>query len=198
MFTGIIECQGTVEDVEVQESNKIFTIQSAISKELKVDQSVSHDGVCLTVVEMSGSWHKVCAVQETLDRTSLNTWAPGNEINLERCVPMGGRLDGHMVQGHVDALGKCTYVKDLNGSWDFGFSFDKSFAPLLVKKGSISINGVSLTIVDVDSDSFSVAIIPYTYHHTGFKNLVPGSIVNLEFDIVGKYISRHLELGLIK
>lgn len=189
MFTGIIETLGTIREIENDGGNIHFIIESNISNELKIDQSVAHDGVCLTVVALNDRKYRVTAIQETLDKTRLAEWKKGMSINLERCMPANGRFDGHIVQGHVDTTAKVTKIKEDNGSWRFYFSYAPSADFVTVKKGSITINGVSLTVVDSSQDSFSVAIIPYTYEHTGFKNLKVGDSVNLEFDIVGKYVA---------
>jgi len=194
MFTGIVESLGKVKSIEKDRSNLHFSIESPISSELKVDQSVSHNGVCLTVVEVGADWHRVTAVEETLRRTNLGDWQPGTLINLERCLPIGGRLDGHMVQGHVDELVECVDVQETNGSWKYRFRFRPEQAGLLVDKGSVCLNGVSLTVVSPEKDSFSVAIIPYTWEHTNFKTLSVGDSVNIEFDILGKYIARQMEV----
>lgn len=194
MFTGIIEAVGTVTEVIETGSNRSFWIKSAISSELKIDQSVAHDGVCLTVDELKEGQHRVTAVKETLSKTNLASWAPTRLINLERSMLMNGRLDGHLVQGHVDTTGVCTTIKEEAGSWIFTFSFSEEFANLLVEKGSASVNGTSLTIFNVQRSSFNVAIIPYTYEHTNIHQLVPGSPVNLEFDIIGKYVLRNTML----
>ena len=195
MFTGIIECTGIVEKIESKGSNKTFWIKSPIGNELKIDQSLAHNGVCLTVEEIANSIHRVTAIEETLRKTNLHTLHIGSEINLERCMLMNGRLDGHIVQGHVDCTATCTQKKQLNGSWEFSFEFDNQFAHLVIEKGSISINGTSLTCFNVSENSFTVAIIPYTFEHTNIKHVVAGSIVNLEFDIIGKYILRRMETG---
>jgi len=237
MFTGIIETLGTVRAIERDRSNVHFTIESLISGELKIDQSVSHNGACLTVVEVWGSGfevpsserlpsapnsklqtsnselqtpnfklqtpnselqtpnpqlHRVTAVEETLRRTNLGTWQVGTVVNLERCLPMGGRLDGHIVQGHVDAVAECVEVVETGGSWRFRFRYAPTPEHLLVDKGSVCLNGVSLTVVEPVGDLFSVAIIPYTWEHTNFHALRAGDAVNIEFDIIGKYIARHL------
>jgi riboflavin synthase len=198
MFTGIIETMGRVVAVTPDRTNMHFTVESPISHELKIDQSVSHNGACLTVVEISqlpdsGSWtHRVTAIEETLRRTEAGAWKPGTLLNLERCMPMGGRLDGHIVQGHVDAVATCISVEDLGGSWRFGFRYQPTPMHLLVDKGSVTINGVSLTVVEPAGDHFSVAIIPYTWEHTNFHQIGVGHVVNLEFDIIGKYIAQHL------
>lgn len=192
MFTGIIEALGKVKSIEKDRLNVHFTIESAISGELKIDQSVSHDGVCLTVVALGDGAHTVTAVDETLRRSNLGAWTPGKKVNLERCLPMGGRLDGHIVQGHVDTTAQCVEVLETGGSWRYTFRYRPSPEHLLVDKGSVCINGVSLTVVVPVDDLFSVAIIPYTWEHTSFQELQAGDAVNLEFDIIGKYIARNL------
>ncbi len=193
MFTGIIESLGRIESIQYQGNNYIFTVSSSISSDLKIDQSVSHDGVCLTVVEIGDNTHTVVAINETLDKTNLKSWTQGSIINLERAMLSGARLDGHMVQGHVDCVAKCSSVEDQSGSWLFSFKLDDlSNQDLLVQKGSVCVNGVSLTLVDPAEGLFSVAIIPYTYEHTNFNALQPGSTVNIEFDIIGKYIQKQL------
>lgn len=193
MFTGIIETLGRVEKIEREGTNVHFTIVSPISKDLKIDQSVSHNGVCLTVVKQDETSHVVTAIDETLLKTNLNDWRVGDEVNLERAMPAHARLDGHMVQGHVDMTGVCTHVEDKNGSWLFSFQYNMTPQYLLVDKGSICINGVSLTVVNPIKDIFSVAIIPYTFEHTTFHNLKVGDRINLEFDVIGKYIARYFE-----
>ena len=190
MFTGIIESVGEIIAIEESGSNRIFQVSSSLAPELKIDQSLSHNGVCLTVEKISGKTHQVTAVQETLDKTNLGAWKPGTLVNLERCMAMNGRLDGHIVQGHVDGTGTCLSVSDQGGSWLFRFQTDPSFAPLMIEKGSISLNGISLTIFDVANNAFSVAIIPYTFEHTNMKSLQAGDRVNLEFDMIGKYVHR--------
>lgn len=192
MFTGIIESLGKVKALEKDRSNVHFSIESPISAELKIDQSLSHNGVCLTVVEVSAHSHRVTAVEETLRRTNLGDWKPGTLVNLERCLPLGGRLDGHIVQGHVDDVVECVKVEDAAGSWRFTFRYRPEQGGLLVDKGSVCLNGVSLTVVSPSADLFSVAIIPYTWEHTNFKMLNPGDQVNIEFDILGKYIARQM------
>jgi riboflavin synthase len=192
MFTGIIEATGTLAAIEREGGNVHFTVESPISDELKIDQSLAHDGVCLTVVATAPGRHTVTAVQETLERTRLGAWQPGDRINLERAMVAGARLDGHIVQGHVDTTGRCTAVREADGSWYYEFSYAPTPETLLVDKGSICINGVSLTVVAPAEDRFAVAIIPYTYEHTNFRNLRAGDTVNLEFDIIGKYIARQL------
>jgi len=190
MFTGIIEATGIIKGIENQGSNTSFYIESPISAELKADQSVSHDGVCLTVESIAENIHRVTAVDETLQKTNLSEWKIGKEVNLERCMPMNGRLDGHIVQGHVDCTGTCTEVENKNGSWLFSFDFKKEFAALIIEKGSVAINGTSLTAFNVSNHSFQVTIIPYTFEHTSIKHLQKGDKVNLEFDVIGKYIQR--------
>ena len=192
MFTGIIETLGTVNAIERDRSNVHITLESPISDELKIDQSVSHNGACLTVVALGPGWHRVTAVEETLRRTNLGDWKPGTRVNLERCLPIGGRLDGHIVQGHVDALATCVEVAETGGSWRFTFRYEPAPEHLLVDKGSVCLNGVSLTVVEPEDDLFSVAIIPYTWEHTNFRHLRAGDSVNVEFDIIGKYIARHM------
>lgn len=192
MFTGIIEALGAVRRIEREQNNIHFTIESSISEELKIDQSLCHDGVCLTVVAVGPGSHQVTAIDETLRRTNLGQWREGSEVNLERSLPLGGRLDGHMVQGHVDAVVECLGVEDAGGSWRLTFRYELRPGHLLVDKGSICLNGVSLTVVEPQGDRFSVAIIPYTWEHTNFHRLQPGDRINVEFDIIGKYIARHL------
>lgn len=192
MFTGIIETLGTVVSIRKDRRNVIFRVQSAISAELKVDQSVSHSGVCLTVTAVEGDVHEVVAIQETLDKTNLGDWQEGSVVNVERCVRADGRLDGHIVQGHVDTVGTCLERAETEGSWRYRFEHPKGQGFLTVAKGSISINGISLTVVDSSPTSFSVAIIPYTFEHTDLQHVTVGSRVNLEFDIVGKYVARLL------
>jgi riboflavin synthase len=194
MFTGIIETVGFIKNIESQGSNTTFFIESPLSSELKTDQSVSHDGVCLTVESVSGTIHQVTAVDETLQKTNLSAWTIGKSVNLERCMQMNGRLDGHIVQGHVDATGICTSIEDKNGSWLFTFQFNEQFAPLIIEKGSIAINGTSLTVFNVTRNSFDVTIIPYTFENTSIKNVKSADKVNLEFDVIGKYIQRMTSL----
>ena len=193
MFTGIIEHAGTVKEVQDKGGNKSFWIASPLVHELKVDQSLSHNGVCLTVEEISNGLHRVTAIAETLLKTNLGNWKTGDTINLERCMPLNGRLDGHIVQGHVDDIAECIDVKINEGSREYRFRFDPKFAKLVIEKGSVCVDGISLTAYNVSGDSFCVAIIPYTYEHTNIKNVEPKSIVNIEFDILGKYITRFLE-----
>lgn len=195
MFTGIIESIGRVVSISENGSNLSFRIESPISKELKVDQSVSHNGVCLTVESTDGNAHVVTAIEETLRKTDLGSWTEGMDINLERCMLMNGRLDGHIVQGHVDTTATCTERRELNGSWEFTFQFPREFAHLVIEKGSIAVNGTSLTCFNVGKDSFTIAVIPYTYDHTNIHQVKKGTQVNIEFDILGKYVQRRLELG---
>ncbi|TXF87830.1 riboflavin synthase [Neolewinella aurantiaca] len=192
MFTGIIEASGKITHIEHEADNVHFTVASPISGELKIDQSLAHDGVCLTVVALEDGTHTVTAIRETLDRTRLGDWKTGDTVNLERAMMAGARLDGHIVQGHVDTVGECLKVEEAGGSWYFTFRYALSPETLLVDKGSVCINGVSLTVVEPVDDTFKVAIIPYTYEHTNFKALAPGVKVNLEFDIIGKYIARQM------
>jgi len=194
MFTGIIETAGKIKAISVNGSNKTFWISSPLSTELKIDQSVSHDGVCLTVEAITDGSHQVTAIDETLKKSNLGTWVTGGEVNIERCMQMNGRLDGHIVQGHVDTTATCIDRKDLEGSWEYRFQFPEEFAALVIEKGSIALNGTSLTVFNVTNNAFSVAIIPYTYNHTSIKHIHIGSIVNIEFDLVGKYVTRMLML----
>ncbi|MER2998386.1 riboflavin synthase [Pontibacter populi] len=192
MFTGIIETLGRLEAIREEATNKHFTFSSAFTHELQVDQSVAHNGVCLTVVAIDGDTYTVTAIDETLQKTNLNTLKQGDVVNLERCMLANGRFDGHVVQGHVDQTGICESVTDENGSWKFTFSYDASTGNVTVEKGSICVNGISLTVVASQSDRFSVAIIPYTFEHTNLHTVKPGDKVNLEFDIIGKYVARLL------
>lgn len=192
MFTGIIETVGVIKSIEKSGTNVDFTIQSKISNELKVDQSVAHNGVCLTVTELTDDWHKVTAVEETLLKTNLGGLVEGDIVNLERCMIANGRFDGHVVQGHVDQIGVCTKKEERDGSWLFDFEYDSALGNVTVEKGSICINGISLTCFNSEDDSFSVTIIPYTMEHTSFKSLKVGDTINLEFDIIGKYVSKLL------
>ena len=190
MFTGIIESLGKITNVKADRGNIDFTIESEISKELKIDQSVSHNGVCLTVTEKSDNTHTVTAVKETLDKSSLKNFSVDDLINLERAMKLGERLDGHLVQGHVDGVAKCISISVNDGSWIYQFEFDVKNEMLLIEKGSICINGVSLTVFDIVKNTFKVTIIPYTYKNTSFKKLKEGDIVNIEFDMIGKYLAR--------
>ena len=194
MFTGIIETLGRIKSIEKEQANVHFTITSSITSELKIDQSVAHNGVCLTVVAIENENYTVTAIKETLDKTNLGSWHEGDAVNLERAMKLGDRLDGHIVQGHVDQIGKCTTVKEVDGSWYFTFTYDSNLNNITIEKGSITVNGVSLTVVNSKLNEFSVAIIPYTYEHTNFQSIKKDSIVNLEFDVIGKYVSRLNEL----
>jgi len=195
MFTGIIEATGKVINVVTDGSNRSFWVESPLSTEFRVDQSVSHSGVCLTVEEVMGSTHRVTAIKETLKKSNIKNWAVGTFVNLERCLTLNGRVDGHFVQGHVDTKGKCLEKTEKKGSWELVIEFPKKFGELVVEKGSICVNGISLTIFNVKKNRFTVAIIPYTFEHTDVKGIVRGDFVNLEFDLLGKYILRHQQLS---
>lgn len=190
MFTGIIESLGVVRELRREGDNLHITVESTLTPELKVDQSISHNGVCLTVVAINGGHYTVTAIRETLEKTNLGDWAVGDLINLERGMRLGDRLDGHIVQGHVDQTGECTAIEAANGSWYYTFRYDPALSNITIEKGSITVNGVSLTVVDSKKDTFSVAIIPYTYEHTNFKQFGVGTRINLEFDVIGKYVAR--------
>ena len=192
MFTGIIEQNGRIEKVEYEGTNVHFTVTAPFASELQVDQSVAHDGVCLTVVKLAHDSYVVTAIQETMDRTSLGQWKEGHVVNLERCTQLGGRLDGHLVQGHVDTTATLRQVRDADGSWVLEFAHEVNPEFVTVPKGSITVNGISLTVVDSKPDGFSVAIIPYTWEYTNLHTLQPGDRVNLEFDVIGKYVARML------
>jgi riboflavin synthase len=195
MFTGIIECTGKLVSVLENGSNRSFWVESPVSGELKVDQSVSHSGVCLTVEALEPGCHLVTAIAETLEKTNLGQWETGTVVNIERCMVMNGRLDGHIVQGHVDTVAVCTNRTQLEGSWTYTFQFPTEFAALVIEKGSIAVNGTSLTCFDVTRDHFTIAVIPYTYEHTSIREVGKGTLVNIEFDILGKYIQRRAELN---
>ena len=190
MFTGIVESLGEIVNINEELDNIHFTVRSEISPELKIDQSLSHSGVCLTVIDIEKNCHTVTAVKETLDKSALKNLKKGDVFNLERAMKMGGRLDGHLVQGHVDYIAKCVDVKVNEGSWIFTFSFNEKFKNLIIEKGSICINGVSLTVFNVTNNSFDVTIIPYTYDNTNFNKINVGDIVNIEYDMIGKYLAR--------
>jgi riboflavin synthase len=192
MFTGIIEQLGTIVLIQKDAENVHFTLEAEFTNELKIDQSVAHNGCCLTVVSINDSQYSVTAIAETLQKTNLGTWNIGTKINLERCMQMNGRLDGHIVQGHVDTTAKCIAIEDQQGSWKFTFNYLKNPEHITVEKGSITINGTSLTVVDSLANQFSVCIIPYTYEFTNFHSLKIGDLVNLEFDIIGKYVAKLL------
>jgi riboflavin synthase len=190
MFTGIIETLGTLVDVKKEQENLHLTVQSALTPELKIDQSVAHNGVCLTVVSKTDSTYTVTAIQETCLKTNIESWSVGDVINLERAMLLGARLHGHIVQGHVDQTGICTEIREADGSWYYSFEYDSNLHNITIEKGSITVNGVSLTVVNSKANAFSVAIIPYTYEHTNFHTFKVGTKVNLEFDVIGKYVSR--------
>ena len=192
MFTGIIETLGRITNLKHDGGNLHITVKSSISSELKIDQSVAHNGVCLTVVALQDGVHTVTAIEETLNKTNVGQLKTGDLVNLERCMQMNGRLDGHIVQGHVDQIAVCVAYKELDGSWEYTFEYDASRGNVTVEKGSVCINGISLTVVNSQADRFSVAIIPYTYEHTNLQQVREGSVVNLEFDIIGKYVARLL------
>lgn len=193
MFTGIIEALGKVVSIKKEKENVHFEIESPFTHELKVDQSVAHNGVCLTVTAVTERSYFVTAIQETLLKTNLGTWKEGDAVNLERCMQLGGRLDGHIVQGHVDQTGTCVQVTDENGSWAYTFEYDASKGNVTIEKGSITVNGISLTVVNSKANQFSVAIIPYTFEHTNLQYVKAGSQVNLEFDVIGKYVARLMQ-----
>jgi riboflavin synthase len=190
MFTGIIETLGLVQDIKKEQDNIHITIESSLTDELKIDQSVAHNGICLTVVAIDGQHYTVTAIGETIKKTNISNWKIGDSVNLERAMKLGDRLDGHIVQGHVDQIGTCVRVQETNGSWFYTFEYDSTLQNITIEKGSITVNGVSLTVVDSGKNHFSVAIIPYTYEHTNFNSFVIESKVNLEFDVIGKYVSR--------
>ncbi len=194
MFTGIIESLGLITDLQKELNNLHISVKSTITNELKIDQSVAHNGVCLTVVAIEDDVYTVTAIQETLDKTNLNTLQVGDIVNLERAMKLGDRLDGHIVQGHVDQTAVCTDVSQTEGSWSFSFQYDSNLNNVTIEKGSVTVNGTSLTVVNSEKNSFSVAIIPYTYEHTTFKTFKVGTVVNLEFDVLGKYVSRLMDL----
>jgi riboflavin synthase len=190
MFTGIIETLGVIQEIKNDKDNVHITIASSITDELQIDQSVAHNGICMTVVAINKNFYTVTAIGETIKKTNISYWQIGDSINLERAMKLGDRLDGHIVQGHVDQVGNCIIVKETNGSWYYTFEYDESLGNITIEKGSITVNGVSLTVVDSRKNEFSVAIIPYTFEHTNFKNFKVGVKVNLEFDMIGKYVSR--------
>jgi riboflavin synthase len=193
MFTGIIETLGKVVDLQQDQGNLHITVESVIAHELKIDQSVAHNGVCLTVVAVADGIHTVTAIEETLNKTNIGHLKVGEPVNLERCMQMNARLDGHIVQGHVDQTAVCTAFKELDGSWEYTFEYDAATGNVTVEKGSICVNGISLTVVNSTENSFSVAIIPYTFEHTNLHNVRVGSLANLEFDIIGKYVARLMQ-----
>lgn len=195
MFTGIIETMGTVSQLKEEGTNLHITITSSLTSELKIDQSIAHNGVCLTVVSLTEDTYTVTAIEETLQKTNLQHLRLQSAVNLERCMQMNGRLDGHIVQGHVDQTAICTLKNELNGSWEYRFKYDQQQGNVTVEKGSIGVNGISLTVVNSTADEFSVFIIPYTHEHTNLKEVHVGDMVNLEFDIIGKYVARLVAAG---
>jgi riboflavin synthase len=190
MFTGIIETLGTIQEIQKEKDNVHITVESSITAELQIDQSVAHNGICLTVVALTDTSYTVTAIDETIKKTNLGSWKTGDSVNLERAMKMGDRLDGHMVQGHVDQVGTCILAKETGGSWLYTFEYDEALSNITIEKGSITVNGVSLTVVDSKKNQFSVAIIPYTYEHTNFNTFKVGTKINLEFDVIGKYVSK--------
>jgi riboflavin synthase len=194
MFTGIIEKTGIIKEILSHGTNKSFWVESSIAQELKIDQSLSHNGVCLTVEEIKNGMHRVTAIEETLLKTNLGSWEKESIINLERCLQLNGRLDGHMVQGHADCTAECVVVLEKAGSWEFTFTFPENFASLIIEKGSVTVNGISLTCFNVTNDRFTVAIIPYTFEHTNMSSLKKGETVNIEWDMVGKYVNRMIKI----
>lgn len=194
MFTGIIEKLGVVKSITKENDNLHIAVSSDFTSELKIDQSVAHNGVCLTVVAIENDVYTVTAIKETLDKTNLNTLKLDAKVNLERAMKLGDRLDGHIVQGHVDQTAVCTSIENKNGSWEFTFQYDPKLNNITIEKGSVTINGTSLTVVNSKKNEFSVAIIPYTYEHTNFHTFETGTVVNLEFDVIGKYVTRLMEV----
>ena len=196
MFTGIIETLGTLQEISQEKENLHLKVESNLTNELKIDQSIAHNGICLTVVAIENDSYTVTAIKETIDKTTISSWKPKDKINLERAMKLGDRLDGHIVQGHVDQTGTCINIKEAEGSWYFTFEYDKTQNNITIEKGSITVNGTSLTVVDSKLNQFSVAIIPYTYENTNFKTFKVGTTVNLEFDVIGKYVKRIHDLRL--
>jgi riboflavin synthase len=194
MFTGIIETTGIIKDIFSSGTNKTFWVQSALAHQLTIDQSVAHNGVCLTVEEVKDGLYRITAIEETLIKTNLTGWKINTVVNIERCMQMNGRIDGHIVQGHVDTVATCIENIAKDGSWEYQFEFDKKFGALIIEKGSIALNGISLTIFNVKENGFTVAIIPYTYHHTNMQYLKQGDKINIEFDMIGKYVGRIMGL----
>ena len=194
MFTGIIEKTGIIKEIISQGTNKSFWVASPLTMELKIDQSLSHNGVCLTIEEIKDGMHRVTAIEETLFKTTLGSWQKDSTINLERCMQLNGRLDGHIVQGHVDCTATCIEVVDKGGSWEYSFVYPRTFAAFIIEKGSVTINGISLTCFNVTDETFAVAIIPYTFEHTNMSDLQKADMVNIEWDVVGKYVQRQLQL----
>ena len=198
MFTGIIEKTGIIKEIISLGTNKSFWVESELAQDLKIDQSLSHNGVCLTVEEIKNGLHRVTAIEETVLKTNIDTWKKDTIINLERCMQLNGRLDGHIVQGHVDCTAVCIEVVEKPGSWEYSFSFPKKFAAFIIEKGSVTVNGISLTCFNITDNQFTVAIIPYTFDHTNMNSLKKGDLVNIEWDVVGKYILRQTELSLLR
>ena len=194
MFTGIIEKIGEIVDLKKDKENLHITVKSDISSKLKIDQSLSHDGICLTVIDLNNGTHTVTAIKETIDKSNIGQLKINDTVNLERAMQLNARLDGHIVQGHVDQVGKCTDIKEVEGSWVFTFTYDNKLNNLTIEKGSITVNGVSLTVVDSKKNSFGVAIIPFTYENTNFHKIKVNDYVNLEFDVIGKYVAKLLQL----
>jgi riboflavin synthase len=198
MFTGIIEKTGIIKEVISNGTNTSFWVESDLTPELKIDQSLSHSGICLTVEEIKNGMYRVTAIEETILKTNAAGWKQGNIINLERCMHLNGRLDGHIVQGHVDCTAECTEIIEKAGSWEYSFTFPEKFAALVIEKGSVCVNGISLTAFNVQNNRFTVAIIPYTYNNTNIKNVALNSLINIEWDMLGKYILRQSELLLLR
>lgn len=190
MFTGIIETLGTIKEISKEQENLHIKVASAFTNELKIDQSVAHNGICLTVVAIENDIYTVTAIQETIEKTNIGTWKENDIVNLERAMKLGARLDGHIVQGHVDQIGICKNIEESNGSWYFTFEYNSNLNNITIEKGSITVNGTSLTVVNSKENEFSVAIIPYTYENTSFKTFKKGTVINLEFDVIGKYVKR--------
>jgi riboflavin synthase len=195
MFTGIIENTGIVKDIQSNGTNKTFWISSSLSNELKIDQSLSHSGVCLTIEEIKDGMHRVTAIEETLLKSNLGQLRTGEVVNLERCMQLNGRLDGHIVQGHVDATAECINIVEKKGSWEFTFRFREEFGAFVIEKGSICLNGISLTCFNITDTDFTIAVIPYTFEHTNINTLKKGTFVNIEFDVIGKYVIRYRQLN---
>ncbi len=198
MFTGIIEQKGVIEATKISGTNITFTVRSVLAPQLKIDQSVSHSGICLTVESVTEESYTVTAIDETIQKTNIGSWTAGTIVNLERCLRFDGRLDGHIVQGHVDTVATCITREEKDGSWEFSFSFDQKFATLIIEKGSISLNGISLTIFNVTEITFTVAVIPYTYEHTNMQSLKADDKVNIEFDMIGKYVNRISQFSAVE
>ena len=198
MFTGIIEKTGIIKEVNSNGTNTSFWVESSLAPELKVDQSLSHNGICLTVEEIKNGRHRVTAIEETILKTNISNWKNESIINLERCMQLNGRLDGHIVQGHVDCTAECINLVEKEGSWEFTFAFPEKFAALVIEKGSVCVNGISLTAFNVSNSCFTVAIVPYTYNNTNIKKVVLNSLINVEWDLLGKYIVRQSELSLLR